>query len=268
MTVAFANGTVTASISGSSFSAGQCDLAGGSQTATVTATDSTNLSSDTLVNFTIDAGKTGNYNYHINEGHITWGYGYSECYIEFGTADFTMREYQAGSSQCNWIADGAPSCKGPNQACQTPTQNPDSDNDGVNDSVDNCPNDANSDQADNDNDGIGNVCDSTPNGNNNDADQDGVTDNLDNCPNDANPSQTDTDSDGLGDVCDPTPNGDYQCTQVTSNNYQHVTAGRATYSYGYALAVGSGDNLGYYNTYVITTLAQTSAGYYEEGNCP
>lgn len=49
-------------------------------------------------------------------------------------------------------------------SCDNPPPS-DSDADGVADSSDNCPNDANADQADNDNDGIGNVCDSTPNGN-------------------------------------------------------------------------------------------------------
>lgn len=39
----------------------------------------------------------------------------------------------------------------------------DSDNDGVGDSSDNCPNNANTNQADTDNDGIGDVCDPCPN---------------------------------------------------------------------------------------------------------
>lgn len=45
-------------------------------------------------------------------------------------------------------------------------------------------------------------------------------------------------------------------------------AGRARYSMGYALAKGSDQNMGLYNVLVITTLAQTSAGYYIVGNCP
>ena len=48
--------------------------------------------------------------------------------------------------------------------------------------VDNCPDDANTDQQDTDGDGVGDVCD--------------------NCPTVANPGQEDTDSDGLGDACD------------------------------------------------------------------
>jgi len=59
---------------------------------------------------------------------------------------------------------------------------PDTDNDGVADCADNCPEEQNGDQADADNDWVGNVCD--------------------NCPYVANPDQTDSDGDGLGDACD------------------------------------------------------------------
>jgi gliding motility-associated-like protein len=86
----------------------------------------------------------------------------------------------------------------------------DDDNDGVLDTVDNCPLTANADQADNDNDDLGDVCDD-------DDDNDGVLDTVDNCPTTANPGQGDHDQDGIGDVCDLvdiyvsqaiTPNGD------------------------------------------------------------
>ncbi len=73
--------------------------------------------------------------------------------------------------------------------------NPDTDSDGANDGSDNCPVDANEDQADLDNDGAGNVCDS-------DDDGDGVADDVDNCPVTSNPSQSDADSNGVGDACD------------------------------------------------------------------
>ncbi len=70
---------------------------------------------------------------------------------------------------------------------------PDSDGDGIIDSLDNCPADANPDQADANSDGEGDVCDS-----NSDTDSDGVFDNLDNCPLDANPGQED--NNGFDDV--------------------------------------------------------------------
>ena len=98
-----------------------------------------------------------------------------------------------------------------------------------------------------------------------DFDSDGVSDSLDNCPLVANSDQLDSDADGVGDACDSTPNGDYQCTE---SNYAHVQANRATTNGSYAYALGSGDNLGSYNTFYTSTLAQTSAGYYELGSCP
>jgi hypothetical protein len=81
--------------------------------------------------------------------------------------------------------------------CDSP--NPDADSDGVFDSADNCPNDANADQADTDGDGAGDVCDLTPTGDN---DNDGVDNAIDNCPDDANPGQSDSDGNGIGDACD------------------------------------------------------------------
>ena len=56
-------------------------------------------------------------------------------------------------------------------------------------------------------------------------------------------------------------------TCYTSNNYQHVVAGRAWTSGGYTYAKGSNQNMGLYNTYVTTTLKQTSPGYYVIGTC-
>jgi hypothetical protein len=79
----------------------------------------------------------------------------------------------------------------------------DADGDGVPDDTDNCPNDANADQADGDSDGAGDVCDPCPTDNPDDIDGDGVCTSADNCPNDANADQADGDSDGAGDVCDP-----------------------------------------------------------------
>ena len=85
----------------------------------------------------------------------------------------------------------------------------DTDSDGIADSADNCPNDANGDQADSDGDGLGNVCDTCPNDPDNDADSDGVCGDLDACPND--PTKTtdvDSDGDGMADCADSDDDND------------------------------------------------------------
>ena len=76
----------------------------------------------------------------------------------------------------------------------------DSDGDGVLDNKDICPMIPNADQADSDFDGIGDVCE--------DSDSDGVIDSLDNCVNVANIDQADLDGDGIGDACDNDKDGD------------------------------------------------------------
>ncbi len=58
------------------------------------------------------------------------------------------------------------------------------------------------------------------------------------------------------------------CTTTTTNNFNHVQAGRATTSGGQIFAVGSGDAMGLFNTFITNTLAQTAAGFYKVGNCP
>lgn len=75
----------------------------------------------------------------------------------------------------------------------------DSDGDTVADSIDNCPETPNPNQADSDGDGIGDVCDDS------DTDGDGIADNQDNCPQTPNPDQADSDGNGIGDVCDFVP---------------------------------------------------------------
>ena len=110
-------GSENATLDGQLYAASQCDLPGGSVDATVTATDSASVSSTDSISFQIDAGQIGNYNFHISEGHITWGTGYASCYLAFGTSDFTMRESPDTSGQCVWTADGAAACQGPAQAC-------------------------------------------------------------------------------------------------------------------------------------------------------
>jgi MYXO-CTERM domain-containing protein len=79
--------------------------------------------------------------------------------------------------------------------------NLDTDDDGVDEDDDNCPNSANPDQADNDDDGIGDACDD-------DDDNDTVVDPLDNCVFLANLDQANLDRDAQGDVCDPDDDND------------------------------------------------------------
>ncbi len=71
----------------------------------------------------------------------------------------------------------------------------DLDSDGVVDTLDNCVQRYNPDQADSDNNGRGDVCE--------DYDRDGHEEAIDNCPTEPNRDQRDTDSDGIGDACDP-----------------------------------------------------------------
>ncbi|MFF4381359.1 PHB depolymerase family esterase [Kitasatospora sp. NPDC001547] len=61
--------------------------------------------------------------------------------------------------------------------------------------------------------------------------------------------------------------GTSQC--YTASNYAHVQAGRATQSGGLAYALGSGQSMGLWNTFVTHTLKQTGPGYYvlADGQC-
>jgi hypothetical protein len=62
------------------------------------------------------------------------------------------------------------------------TSSTDTDSDQIDDLLDNCPTEANAEQADTDLDYVGDACD--------------------NCPTTPNPDQSDADDDGLGDACD------------------------------------------------------------------
>ena len=98
---------------------------------------------------------------------------------------------------------------------------PDFDNDGVENELDNCPWQVNPGQVDTDEDNLGDACDS-------DDDDDGLPDAGDNCPVRSNPMQVDTDGDGEGDACDLDDDGDGIGDQVdncplTSNSAQEDT---------------------------------------------
>lgn len=96
----------------------------------------------------------------------------------------------------------------------------DSDNDGINDDLDNCPGDDNPNQEDGDSDKLGDACDNCPNDGNpdqEDGDNDARGDICDNCPDDGNPGQEDGDSDDVGDVCDNCPD-DSNPNQVDGDN--------------------------------------------------
>ncbi len=77
----------------------------------------------------------------------------------------------------------------------------DYDDDGIGDECDNCKEVSNNNQLDTDADGIGDACDLTPCGEI-DSDGDGIFDLCDNCPEKPNKEQIDTDGDGIGDACD------------------------------------------------------------------
>jgi hypothetical protein len=100
-------------------------------------------------------------------------------------------------------ADDATPRSGCEEASPVVGSEADSDADGVPDSRDNCPHNANPDQADADRDGVGDACETAAG----DADNDGVLDAADNCPVVANPSQADEDADKVGDACELLPSG-------------------------------------------------------------
>ena len=95
-------------------------------------------------------------------------------------------------SELQEALDPRPECFNPNK---------DSDGDGINDNVDNCPTVPNPDQRDLDADKFGDACDP-------DMDGDGIPNQPDNCPAVANNDQRDTDLNGIGDACSDDRDGD------------------------------------------------------------
>jgi hypothetical protein len=108
----------------------------------------------------------------------------------------------------------------------------DSDGDGISNSDDNCPEDANDDQTDWDQDEIGDVCD--------------------NCPDDYNPDQSDTDNDGQGNVCDSDP-------PVTSSSSTSSASSSTTTSTGLPASTSSSSSSTITPAITTTTSMQSTS---------
>ncbi|GAA2237759.1 extracellular catalytic domain type 1 short-chain-length polyhydroxyalkanoate depolymerase [Streptomyces nogalater] len=69
---------------------------------------------------------------------------------------------------------------------------------------------------------------------------------------------------------DPDPGDPGPAACWTASNYAHVQAGRATTGGGYTYAVGSGQTMGLYNTFVTHTLKESPTGYFTlaDTGCP
>jgi hypothetical protein len=93
----------------------------------------------------------------------------------------------------------------------------DTDEDGICDTVDNCPSDPNPLQEDSDADLVGDSCDLCPADPDNDIDEDGYCADNDNCPTISNPLQEDPDGDGFGTACDNCPD-DFNPDQIDTDD--------------------------------------------------
>lgn len=60
----------------------------------------------------------------------------------------------------------------------------------------------------------------------------------------------------------------FACTSTTASNYAHVQAGRAHSTFGWALANGSNQIMGFYSIFFLSKLSETAPGYFIVGSCP
>lgn len=123
--------------------------------------------------------------------------GYRTC---SGDCDDTAPSTFPGAQEsCNGVDDDC------NMLVDDDGLGEDTDNDGVHNACDNCPQAHNATQQDTDGDGLGNGCDNCiiiNNAGQADLDSDGRGDPCDNCVSTFNPFQDDFDVDSIGDACD------------------------------------------------------------------
>lgn len=131
ITVSFSTGDVTATLNGLTFSASACDLPGGQQSVTVTATDAGGLTDTAPLTITIDAGVTATLSEHITDGRLDYT-AYATCYLEYSTAAFKLTEEVQSDGNCVW-QDDDDSCSGPVQVCSSGGGNDGGGDDGGND---------------------------------------------------------------------------------------------------------------------------------------
>jgi len=119
-------------------------------------------------------------------------------------ADTTCLDKELADVDGDTIKDGDDPCPCDSLNDCTGDPNPtDSDEDGVVNVSDNCPNVSNAGQEDDDGDGVGNACD--PDNPDADTDGDGIINGQDNCPTVTNADQANGDGDSMGDACDLNP---------------------------------------------------------------
>lgn len=115
VSASFSTGSVAATVTGTLFTVSACDLPGGQQSVTLTATDTTSLSSTKTLSFQVDAGITATLDAHIAAGRLDYT-NYANCYLEYSTSPFKLNEVATTGEQCQWQDDDN-SCAGPVQAC-------------------------------------------------------------------------------------------------------------------------------------------------------
>ncbi len=132
-----------------------------------------------------------------NEWYQFWDGGNRPGYPWFDVVGRTSSIACIADTDGDGIEDALDNCPNEYNNLQT-----DTDADFIGDACDNCPTDYNPMQADSDNDNIGDDCDDCPNDFHNDIDNDSVCESVDNCPGVYNPLQEDADSNGRGDACE------------------------------------------------------------------